>query len=68
MIDRGGFFGEIALVSEQKRQADCTAKTDVCVLSMGRDAFERLMGPVESILHSRIEEYQSLNEHFAHAV
>ena len=28
---------------------------------MGRDAFERLMGPAEDILRKEVEEYETLN-------
>ncbi|GMH36003.1 hypothetical protein BSKO_03871 [Bryopsis sp. KO-2023] len=67
-FETGSFFGEIALVSKQNRQADCVAKTPVRVLCMGRDAFERLMGPVEQILSEKINEYADFNEKFANAV
>ena len=30
-------------------------------LSMGRDAFERLMGPTEQILSKHLEEYERIN-------
>lgn len=29
---------------------------------MGRDAFERLMGPAEDVLREEIREYERLNE------
>lgn len=29
---------------------------------MGRDAFERLMGPAEEILKKEVEEYEKLNK------
>lgn len=67
-FETGGFFGEIALVSKKNRQADCIAKTSVRVLCMGRDAFERLMGPVEQILSEKINEYAQFNEKVANAV
>ena len=31
------------------------------VLRMGRDAFERLMGPAEEVLKKEVEEYERLN-------
>lgn len=68
VIEPGGFFGEVALVSKLPRQADCIAKTDVRVLSMGRDAFVRLMGPVEKILAEKIEEYKEVNEKIQNSV
>ncbi|KAL4534448.1 hypothetical protein Ndes2437B_g03724 [Nannochloris sp. 'desiccata'] len=55
-------FGEVALLTKVPRQADCVATTDVKCLTMPRDAFERLIGPVEAILSKQIEEYQAMNE------
>ena len=44
-IEAGGFFGEVALVTHAPRAADCLAESErVKLLSLGRDAFERLMG------------------------
>jgi len=60
-LKEGEYFGEVALVDKTTRQASCVAKDKVVCLSMGRDAFERLMGPVEEALGSTIEEYKSYN-------
>jgi cAMP-dependent protein kinase regulator len=60
-ISDGGFFGEVALVTKHPRAADCVAASKVKVLSMGRDAFERLMGPVEEILAGKVQEYERFN-------
>lgn len=44
-ISDGGFFGEVALVTHAPRAADVVAASPkVKLLSLGRDAFERLMG------------------------
>ncbi|GAB4822236.1 hypothetical protein N2152v2_009282 [Parachlorella kessleri] len=58
----GDVFGEVALLTKAPRQADCVAATKVKVLAMSRDAFERLMGPVEESLAQHIAEYTKLNE------
>lgn len=55
-------FGEVALLTDQPRQADCVATTQVKCLAMSRDAFERLMGPVEAILAKQIDAYKAMNE------
>ena len=61
-ISAGNFFGEVALVQQvDSRAADCIAKGKVKLLSLGRDAFERLMGPAETILAGQISEYQKFN-------
>lgn len=61
-IEAGGFLGEVALVEQvDSRAADCIAKGTVKLLSMGRDAFERLMGPAETVLAGQVSEYQKYN-------
>ena len=61
-IEAGGFFGEVALVEQvDGRAADCIAQGKVKLLSMGRDAFERLMGPAETALAGQVSEYQKYN-------
>lgn len=49
-LGNGAFFGEVALVTHAPRAADVVAASSkVKLLSLGRDAFERLMG--EMLLH-----------------
>lgn len=55
-------------MSKLPRQADCIAKSDVCLLSLTCDAFERLMGPTETILQDRINEYNAVNENFQNMI
>jgi CRP-like cAMP-binding protein len=44
-LGTGAFFGEVALVTHAPRAADVVAASSkVKLLSLGRDAFERLMG------------------------
>ena len=47
---KGDFFGELALLNDQPRAATVMAKTDVKVATLGKLAFSRLLGPVESIM------------------
>ena len=42
----GDYFGEIALVKNTVRQASIKAETDCRVVSIDRDAFKRLLGPM----------------------
>ena len=61
-VSAGSFFGEVALVQHvDSRAADCIAQGKVELLSLGRDAFERLMGPAETILAGQVSEYQMFN-------
>lgn len=47
---KGDFFGELALLNDKPRAASVAASTDVKVASLGKSAFQRLLGPVESIM------------------
>ena len=60
-VEGGGYFGEMALIQKVPRAADCTAVEKSKVLSMHRDAFERLMGPVEEALGIGIGKYAQVN-------
>lgn len=60
-LEAGDVFGEVALITSEPRAADCVAATHVKCLTMSKTAFERLMGPVESILAHYVEEYKTMN-------
>ncbi|KAJ3477194.1 hypothetical protein NLG97_g8902 [Lecanicillium saksenae] len=47
---KGDFFGELALLNDAPRAASVVATTDVKVATLGKNAFQRLLGPVEGIL------------------
>lgn len=47
---KGDFFGELALLNDAPRAASVVATSDVKVASLGKNAFQRLLGPVEGIL------------------
>lgn len=53
VIDRrsvGDHFGEAALLNDQPRNATVVCKTACCLLSLGKEAFLRLLGPLQAIL------------------
>ena len=52
------YFGEIALVKNCVRQASVKAETDCRVMSIDRDAFKRLLGPIEEILKRNMDKYK----------
>lgn len=54
----GDYFGERALLLDVPRAANVVAKSQVCVVSLDRSAFKRLMGPLEKILSRNEQEYQ----------
>lgn len=47
---KGDFFGELALLNDAPRAASVVAASDVKVASLGKNAFQRLLGPVEGIM------------------
>lgn len=47
---KGDFFGELALLNDAPRAASIVASTEVKVASLGKNAFQRLLGPLEGIL------------------
>ena len=54
----GDYFGELALLNNAKRRATVTANAEPTIcLSLGRQTFKRLLGPLESLLKAREEEY-----------
>jgi cAMP-dependent protein kinase regulator len=54
----GSYFGERALLKDEPRAASIIAKSQVCVVSLERLAFKRLMGPLEEILGRNEEDYK----------
>ena len=44
---KGDFFGELALLDDQPRAATVVATSDVKVATLGKEGFQRLLGPVE---------------------
>ncbi|KAF6818425.1 camp-dependent protein kinase regulatory subunit [Colletotrichum sojae] len=57
---KGDFFGELALLNDAPRAASVVAASDVKVASLGKSAFQRLLGPVEGIMRrTKYEEVRS---------
>lgn len=53
----GDYFGELALIKNQPRQASILCTSDCRVAYIDRDSFKRLLGPIEDILKRNIEKY-----------
>ncbi|KAK0616112.1 cyclic nucleotide-binding-like protein [Bombardia bombarda] len=47
---KGDFFGELALLNDAPRAASVVSTTEVKVATLGKSAFQRLLGPVEGIM------------------
>lgn len=53
----GDYFGEIALLTSKPRQATVAAQGPLCVLSLDRATFTRVMGPLDAIMQRNMETY-----------
>lgn len=62
-LGTGDYFGEQALLSSERRNASCIAKTDVVIcLTLKRSDFDNLLGPLEHIMRKTISEFESIFE------
>lgn len=57
-LKMGDYFGELALLNNEPRQATITAKDKVKVATLGKKAFVRLLGPVVDIIKRNAANYQ----------
>lgn len=47
---KGDYFGELALLNDAPRAASVISTSEVKVATLGKDGFQRLLGPVASIM------------------
>ncbi|KAF2138538.1 uncharacterized protein K452DRAFT_233928 [Aplosporella prunicola CBS 121167] len=47
---KGDYFGELALLNDAPRAASVISNTEVKLATLGKDGFQRLLGPVEGIM------------------
>jgi cAMP-dependent protein kinase regulator len=55
--EKGGYFGELALIKNEPRAASVVAKTKCKLLSLDRMSFKRLLGPIETLLKRNSDAY-----------
>lgn len=57
----GTYFGERALLKNEARAANIVATSEeLVVVSLERDTFKRLLGPLDDILKRNMEQYEKL--------
>lgn len=47
---KGDYFGELALLKNEPRAASVISRTDVKLATLGKEGFQRLLGPVEEVM------------------
>ena len=61
-LAEGDYFGELALKNKEPRAANVVAVTDCLLLSMDRESFDRLLGPVQDIASRRTADAHNVYE------
>lgn len=56
------YFGELALLKDIPRQATIIATGNLKVAKIDRNAFKRILGPLENILQRNAEKYRKFIE------
>ncbi|KAL8610218.1 hypothetical protein ACOMHN_038913 [Nucella lapillus] len=59
IVEKGGYFGEVALITHQPRAASAYAQGTVKCAVLDVHAFERLMGPCMNVLKRNMGEYET---------
>ena len=54
---KADYFGELALIKGEPRAANIVATSNLRLISLDRDSFRRLIGPLEEILKRNSDQY-----------
>lgn len=57
VLNKGDYFGELALINDKPRSATVVAKTPLKCATVGKQAFQRLFGPVVDIIRKNAFNY-----------
>jgi cAMP-dependent protein kinase regulator len=66
-LSSGGYFGELALVTDNPRAANVVAVGKLVTVTLDRGAFTRLLGPITDILKRSKEEYENIERRLYNA-
>ncbi|KAI9597900.1 cyclic nucleotide-binding-like protein [Syncephalis fuscata] len=61
-LSAGDYFGELALLHNQPRAATVTAKGQVRVAALAKDAFVRLLGPAVEVMERHTVDYEQIDQ------
>lgn len=64
----GDYFGEMALLYNQPRQASIISTTAVKLITMDRETFQRVMGPVWDEIVDLTKKYKVVNKQIQHSL
>lgn len=57
----GDYFGELALLKNEPRAANIVVKSQTArVVSLDRNSFQRMMGPLDAILKRNLDTYVTM--------
>ncbi|ORY07201.1 camp-dependent protein kinase regulatory subunit [Basidiobolus meristosporus CBS 931.73] len=62
-LKKGDYFGELALLNDKPRAATITAHGRLKVVTLGKKAFVRLLGPVVEIIRRNTANYKVISRH-----
>lgn len=60
---KSSYFGELALLKGEPRAANVVAISHLKAISLDRNSFKRLLGPIEDILKRNSEQYVKYVQH-----
>jgi len=58
-LKEGDYFGELALLRDEPRAASVTATSDVVVVSVERNTFNKMLGPLKDMMEKHTSVYET---------